>query len=227
MIYHSFIVNKAQLTKITLFLALITFVFLSQLFWDMGSYFTSERIKVWLESFGTLAPLYYITMMSLAVVISPIPSLPLDIASGAFFGPILGTIYSIIGASTGAVISFLISRFLGRAFIERYLGGHVNFCTNCSDRILTKIVFLSRLLPFISFDIISYGAGLTKMSLRMFVLATVIGMIPLTFLYNYFGSVLVFGKNTTILFSLVMVSIFFLVPRYMESKGIIKPAIHK
>jgi uncharacterized membrane protein YdjX (TVP38/TMEM64 family) len=165
--------------------------------------------------------------MSLAVVISPIPSLPMDIASGAFFGPIWGTIYSVIGASAGAIISFLISRFLGREFIERFLGGHVNFCTSCSDRILTRIVFLSRLLPFISFDIISYGAGLTKMSLRMFTLATVFGMIPLTFLYNYFGSVLAFGKNITVLFGIVMVSLFFLAPRYLERKGIIKSIIHK
>jgi uncharacterized membrane protein YdjX (TVP38/TMEM64 family) len=151
----------------------------------------------------------------------------MDIASGAFFGPIWGTIYSVIGASAGAIMSFLISRFLGREFIERFLGGHVNFCTSCSDRILTRIVFLSRLLPFISFDIISYGAGLTKMSLRMFTLATVFGMIPLTFLYNYFGSVLAFGKNITILFGLIMVSLFFLAPRYLERKGIIKSIKHK
>ncbi|UCF87245.1 MAG: TVP38/TMEM64 family protein [Nitrospiraceae bacterium] len=200
---------------------------MSQLVWDLGIFLNPEYIQQWLDSFGFFAPLFYISLMSLAVVISPIPSLPLDIASGAFFGPIWGTIYSVIGASAGAVISFLISRFLGREFIERFLGGHVNFCTSCSDRILTKFVFLSRLLPFISFDIISYGAGLTKMSLRMFVIATVIGMIPLTFIYNYFGSVLVFGKNITILSGLVMVLIFFLVPRYLERKGIIKPEIHK
>lgn len=200
---------------------------MSQLVWDLGIFLNPAYIQQWLDSFGFFAPLFYISLMSLAVVISPIPSLPLDIASGAFFGPILGTVYSVIGASAGAVISFLISRYLGREFIERFLGGHVNFCTSCSDRILTKFVFLSRLLPFISFDIISYGAGLTKMSLRMFVIATVIGMIPLTFIYNYFGSVLVFGKNITILSGLVIVSIFFLVPRYLERKGIIKPEIHK
>lgn len=219
--------KNSRFIKGFFFIILICGIILTQLIYDLSSFLTPEHIQEWLTSFGIFAPFFYISLMSLAVVISPIPSLPMDIASGAFFGPIWGTIYSVIGASAGAIISFLISRFLGREFIERFLGGHVNFCTSCSDRILTRIVFLSRLLPFISFDIISYGAGLTKMSLRMFTLATVFGMIPLTFLYNYFGSVLAFGKNITVLFGLVMVSLFFLAPRYLERKGIIKSIIHK
>jgi uncharacterized membrane protein YdjX (TVP38/TMEM64 family) len=154
--------------------------------------------------------------MVLAVVISPIPSLPLDIAAGAFFGPFLGTIYSVIGALGGAVVSFMISRFIGREFIERFLGGHINFCTECSDELLTKIVFFSRLLPVVSFDVISYGAGLTKMSLKKFSMATALGMIPLTFVYNYFGSVLVIGKVLTIFLGLIMVILFFMIPRWIE-----------
>lgn len=132
-------------------------------------------------------------VMALAVIISPIPSLPLDVAAGAFFGPLLGTVYSLVGALGGAVVSFLIARFLGRNIIERFLRGHINFCTKCSDRLLTKVIFLSRLLPIVSFDIVSYGTGLSKMSLRAFSVATFVGMIPLTFVYDYFGSVLVVG----------------------------------
>jgi uncharacterized membrane protein YdjX (TVP38/TMEM64 family) len=165
-------------------------------------------------------------IMTLAVVISPIPSLPLDIAAGAFFGVFLGTVYSVIGAWAGAVISFLISRVIGRQFIERFLGGHINFCTLCSDKVLTKFVFFTRLLPIFSFDIISYGAGLTKMSLKKFSLATLFGMIPLTFIYNYFGSVLVFGKAVTVFFGLIMVLFFFLIPRLLERRGFIKSISH-
>jgi uncharacterized membrane protein YdjX (TVP38/TMEM64 family) len=65
------------------------------------------------------------------------------------------------------------------------------------------------------------------MSLRMFTLATVFGMMPLTFLYNYFGSVLVFGKKITVIFGLVMVIFLFLAPRYLEKKGIIKSVMHE
>jgi len=205
--------------KITLLVLLALTLFVSQLYWDMESYFHPDRIQSWLENAGALAPLVYILVMALAIIVSPIPSLPLDIAAGAFFGPLLGTIYSLIGALAGAVISFTIARLLGREVIERFLGGHVNFCPECSDRLLTRVVFISRLLPVISFDVVSYGAGLTRMSISRFALATFFGMIPLTFVYNYFGSVLVFGKWVSIPLGIIMVILFFLLPRWLEEKG--------
>ncbi len=169
-----------------------------------------------LNSAGKFAPLLFICIMALAVVVSPIPSLPLDIAAGAAFGPLLGTLYSVAGGLAGAVVSFLIARFLGRDLLERFLGGHINFCTECSDKLLSKIVFVSRLVPFISFDIVSYGAGLTKMSLRTFSVMTFFGMIPMTFVYNSFGAVFIINKNIYMVLGLLLVVLFFLIPRLIE-----------
>jgi uncharacterized membrane protein YdjX (TVP38/TMEM64 family) len=213
--------------KSALFIVLLLFIAFSQIFLDISSYFSQDRIYEWIAGFGVAAPLFYVVIMSLAVIISPVPSLPMDLAAGAFFGPLLGTVYSVIGASTGAVISFMISRFLGRNLIERFLGGHINFCTQCSDRILTKIVFFSRMLPFISFDIVSYGAGLTKMSLMNFIISTFFGTIPLTFIYNYFGSVFIFSGKLSLMLGIVFVAFFFLIPRFLEKKGIIKALSHR
>jgi uncharacterized membrane protein YdjX (TVP38/TMEM64 family) len=211
-----------------IFFVVIAFsLVISQIFFDIASYLSPEQIQLWLAEMGKIASLFYILAMAIAVVISPIPSLPMDIAAGAFFGPLLGTIYSVAGALAGAIISFILSRFLGREFIERFLGGHINFCTSCSDRLLTKIVFISRLLPIVSFDIISYGAGLTKMSLKKFVIATFFGMIPLTFIYNYFGSVLVFGKRLTLFLGIILVFLFFLIPRWLERRGVMKSITHR
>lgn len=194
-------------------------LFVSQLYWDMESYFHPDKIQSWLGNAGALAPVVYMVVMALAIIVSPIPSLPLDIAAGAFFGPVLGTIYSLIGALAGAIISFTIARLLGREVIERFLGGHVNFCAECSDRLLTWVVFVSRLLPVVSFDVVSYGAGLTRMSLSRFALATFFGMIPMTFVYNYFGSVALFGRWVSIPVGIVMVLFFFLGPRWLEKSG--------
>lgn len=116
-----------------------------------------------------------------------------------------GTAYSVAGGLIGVIVSFMITRTLGRRFVERFLSGHINFSTSCSDRLLTRGVFISRLLPFVSFDIISYGAGLTKLSLGKFSLATFFGMIPLTLTYNYFGSVLFFSRGITLFLALLMV----------------------
>ena len=208
--------------KILLLISLVALIIISLFVFDLTSFFRPENIQVRLESAGAFAPAFYILLMAMAVVISPIPSLPLDIAAGAFFGTLMGTVYSVVGALFGSMISFMIARFLGREFIAKYLGGHINFCTACSDKLLTKIVFLSRLLPVVSFDIVSYGAGLTKMSLNKFSLATFLGMIPLTFLYNYSGSVLIFGKGLTFALGLVMVVLFFVLPRWLEGKGFMK-----
>ena len=217
---------KARYIKGILFIVLALAVFCSQFFRDITVYFKPDHIQQWLDDAGGFAPLLYIAVMAVAVVISPIPSLPLDIAAGAFFGPFLGTVYSVTGALIGAVVSFFIARLLGRELIERFLSGHINFCTSCSDKLLTKIVFFSRLLPVVSFDVVSYGAGLTKMSVERFTLSTFLGMIPLTFLYNYSGSVLVFGKGLTFVLGIVMVALFFLLPKWMEGKGLMKNMKH-
>ena len=97
--------------------------------------------------------------MAAAVVVSPIPSVPLDIVAGSIFGPVLGTVYATLGGLIGAMLSFIIARALGRQLLERFLGGHINFCQACSNRLLAKIVLVSRLLPLVSFDVVSYGAG--------------------------------------------------------------------
>ena len=212
--------------KIVLLSVLFLLLFVIQIFWDIESYFTPALIKEFLSSSGGFAPLIYMIAMALAIIISPIPSLPLNIAAGALFGPFLGTAYSVIGALGGAVVSFMLARHLGRQVIERFLKGHVDFCTDCSDRLLTKIVFLSRLLPFISFDMVSYGAGPTKMSLKKFAVATFLGMIPLTFIYNYFGSVLVFGKGLTLIFGFLFVILFFLIPKWLGQKNMIGTINH-
>jgi uncharacterized membrane protein YdjX (TVP38/TMEM64 family) len=208
--------GKASLIKGGVAFAFVLFIIFFAYFGNGLSFFHPNRLRILLEKAGFLAPLWYMIIMALAVIISPIPSVPLDAAAGAFFGPYLGTLYSALGALGGAIASFLIARFLGRKFIERFLRGHINLCSGCSDKLLTKVVFLARLLPFISFDIVSYGAGLTKMSLRKFILATFLGMLPLTFVYNYFGAVLVAGGGLSLVLGIVIVFLLFLFPIWIE-----------
>jgi uncharacterized membrane protein YdjX (TVP38/TMEM64 family) len=200
-----------------LLIALVLILFCADYLWDLTSYIPPGRVQGILGKAGSLAPLLYMAIMALAVVIPFIPTLPLDIAAGAFFGPFLGTIYSAVGATAGASVAFLLARYLGREFIERFLSGHVNFCTQCSDRILTKVVAISRLLPFISFKVVSYGAGPTMMSMKAFSLATFIGMLPMTFAYNYYGSaILAANRGVVLLLGLLLVSFLFWFPRLVE-----------
>ncbi len=212
-------IQKSFPIKFLFFAVLLAAVIVLPFLFKNAAFPGPDRIKGWLEAAGALAPVLYMAVMAL-IVATPIPSLPLNLAAGAFFGPLPGTLYSVSGATCGALISFTIARFLGREFIERFLKSHIHFCTPCSDRLLTRVVFFTRLVPVFSFDLISYGAGLTKMSARNFILANFLGMMPLTFVYNYFGSAFVVGRGLSLALGAVMVALFFLLPWWIERRNL-------
>jgi len=175
----------------------------------------SGRIEARLRAAGPLGPALFIFAMGAAVV-SPIPTLPLDVLAGRVFGPFLGTLYALTGATLGALVSFFVARWLGRDLIARFLKGHINFCQRCSDKLLIKIVFLARLIPAVSFDMVSYGSGLTGMSWTKFALATFVGMLPLTSVYVTLGPMLSMSGPVVWLGGAVVVALFFLLPRWIE-----------
>ena len=141
--------------------------------------FQPADIGDWLGKTGPWAPLVYIGAMIVAIVASPIPSVPLDIAAGLTFGLFWGTIYTLIGAEIGAVIAFLIARRMGRPRLARRLSpevmGHID---DLSERVGVRAIIVMRLLPAFNFDWVSYAAGLTAISLPRFAVATLIGMTP-------------------------------------------------
>jgi len=137
---------------------------------------------------GVAGPLLIILLMIVAVVASPIPSAPIALAAGAAFGHYAGTIYVAVGSELGAMIAFVIARYLGRGAVVKALGSKADYGLLGSQNALTMIVFSSRLLPFISFDAMSYAAGLSNLRLWRFLLATFAGIIPASFVLAHFGS---------------------------------------
>lgn len=206
--------------KLALACGLLGGLLWSALHWDLAALVSPVAIQEILADTGALAPLVLMALMAAAVVVSPIPSLPLDIAAGAAFGPLLGTLYAALGGLAGSIISFGIVRLLGRELVERVAGGHISFCRECSDKLLTRVVFASRLIPGVSFDIVSYGAGLTKMSLGRFCLATFFGMLPLTFAYVSVGPLLVSGGLLSLVAGGAVVVLFLLLPRLIEKNNL-------
>jgi len=174
----------------------------------------TEQIK----SAGIFGPIFFILLMALAIVISPIPSLPLTVSSGVIWGPILGTTYSVIGAIIGASISFLIARRFGRKFIHKLLGDYAIFCDQCTKKSLFFIILISRIFPFFQFDVISYGAGLTAISFWKFVIASIMGMIPTTYLFVRFGLAVAINSWISITLSAVLIISIFIVPRLFEKR---------
>jgi uncharacterized membrane protein YdjX (TVP38/TMEM64 family) len=181
---------------------------------DYERYLSPATLAQWLNDAGPWAPLLLIGSMICAVVIPPIPSLPLVLAAGAAFGPFDGALYAVIGAEIGATVCFLVARVWGREALSRVTKTEAMFGQLCTDHQLMGVVFITRLIPIFSFEV-SYGAGLTNISLKTFALATLFGMTPPTLAFTYLGSSVVSAQWPLIAAGVVMVLCFLAMPKLL------------
>jgi uncharacterized membrane protein YdjX (TVP38/TMEM64 family) len=164
-------------------------------------------LKNWIQQLGILGPLAIIGLMTLAIVMSPIPSAPIALVSGAVYGHSFGTVYVALGAELGAIVAFFTARLLGADTLKRWLGGRYDKYMLGSQTTLMGIVFVSRLLPFISFDMVSYAAGITSLSFWRFAIATLAGIIPSSYLLAHFGSELASAETSSIAITLLLLGV--------------------
>lgn len=153
-----------------------------------------EALRAWVEDIGWLGPAALVGLMALAIVISPLPSAPIALAAGAAYGHTWGTAYVTIGAEVGALTAFAIARLLGGEVLHHWFSDKLALGLLGSQKRLMMLVFGLRLLPFVSFDLVSYAAGLTPLTAWRFALATLAGIIPMSFLLTHFGDRLVGGE---------------------------------
>jgi uncharacterized membrane protein YdjX (TVP38/TMEM64 family) len=160
------------------------------LVWRYDLDFLDETaVQAMIAQAGPLGPVMLIGLMVLAVVASPIPSGPIAIAAGAIFGTLHGAIYVIIGAVLGAILAFGIARTFGHDAIRKSDNAVMKYIARPrSQWSMMAVVFASRLIPFISFDAVSYAAGVTNLRFPRFVLATLAGCTPVCFVLAAMGA---------------------------------------
>jgi uncharacterized membrane protein YdjX (TVP38/TMEM64 family) len=143
----------------------------------------------WISSLGALAPVAFIVVYIVACVLF-VPGSVVTLGAGALFGVVRGSVYVVIGATIGATAAFLIGRYLAREWVARRLEGNAAFkaIDAAVGREGWKIVGLTRLSPVFPFNLINYAYGLTAVSLRDYVIATGVGILPGTVMYVYIGS---------------------------------------
>lgn len=157
-------------------------------FADPTSWVSQDSLQRRAADLGILGPLLIVTTMTLAIVASPVPSAPIALAAGALYGHLYGTALVVLGAELGALIAFLLARTFGREAVQQWLGDRFDYGLLGSQNALTLSVFVTRLLPFVSFDLVSYAAGLSSLRFWRFALATLAGIIPASFLLAHFGN---------------------------------------
>jgi uncharacterized membrane protein YdjX (TVP38/TMEM64 family) len=182
--------------------------------------FSPDWIKNFLEEAGWLAPLVYMFLRVIAIVVTVVPNAPLDVAGGMLFGPFWGTVYALLGSEAGAIACFLLARHMGREAITHLLHRDITFSNNIARRQLAYIVLIARLEPVFSFAMVSYGAGLTRMTLGSFALSTLIGMTPGTIILNYYGKSFFSGSLLLqISLGLALVVLLFVIPIWIKRKN--------
>lgn len=184
----------------------------------MVNLFTPNGFEQVVRRLGRWGVLIYIGLIALSVVVSPIPSAPLAMIAGALWGTVLAGVYSVIGGFLGGLIAYYLGRTLGRSAIKALTGKIIVFSQRKGEIYLGWLIFVSRLLPVLSFDLISYGAGMTGLSLPIYATATLLGMIPSTFLLTYLGDAIVVnfpqGIVLSIMFLMILVSLPWGIRRY-------------
>jgi uncharacterized membrane protein YdjX (TVP38/TMEM64 family) len=162
---------------------------------DLGRFLTLASLKAnrdALRAVQASRPLATAGLFILVYVVQTALSLPgaaiLSLAAGAIFGVARGTLFAVTGASLGAVLAFLVSRYLFREAVARRFGGRMAGLDRELERSGLGYLLFLRLVPLFPFFLVNLAAGLTAMRLSTYVLGTVVGIIPGGFVYVNAGA---------------------------------------
>lgn len=179
-------------------------------------------VKEFVASYGHYAMAVSFMLMVFQSIAAPLPAFLLTFANANLFGWKAGALLSWSSAMAGAAVCFYIARILGRDFVEKLTS---KTGLNQVDEFFAKYgrqsILIARLLPFISFDIVSYAAGLTSMNFLSFFIATGIGQLPATIVYSYVGGMLTGGAKlfvTALLILFALSALIILLRQIYKSK---------
>ena len=156
----------------------------------------TDVVVAYLRSYGKQAAVVSFVLMILQSIAAPIPAFLITLSNAAIFGWVKGAMLSWSSAMAGAALCFFLARALGRDAVEKLTSkGAMESVDVFFERYGKYAILICRLLPFVSFDFVSYGAGLTNMGFWPFFIATGIGQLPATIVYSYVGGTLTGGAQ--------------------------------
>ena len=174
---------KTRFTRILLFLALAAGIVLAVVYRDR---FDAAALEAWIQGAGVWGPLLFVAVYAAGSVLF-LPGSVLTLAGGALFGPVLGTLYNLTGATLGATLAFLVARHLASDWVADKTGGRLKQLINGVEGEGWRFVAFARLVPLFPFNLLNYALGLTRIRLSHYVLATWVFMLPGAVAYTYLG----------------------------------------
>jgi uncharacterized membrane protein YdjX (TVP38/TMEM64 family) len=154
------------------------------------AFFTDAgRVAAFVRRWGAWAAVITIGLHVAQVIAAPISGVALDWVNGFLFGPLLGTLFSMIGLGIGSTLAMWLSRRFGRPLVERFVDPQLlDRLDGLVRRHGVLFIFLVFLFPFLPDDAVCFLAGLTPIPLAELVLLMLIGRLPGTFAANWLGA---------------------------------------
>lgn len=177
------IAMNSRFVRIGLLLILVAGIAVAVVYRDRFDVAALER---WIQDAGIWAPLLFMAVYAVAAVLF-LPGTLLTLAGGALFGPVLGTLYNLTGATIGATLAFLIARYLASDWVTDKAGGRIKQLINGVEDEGWRFVAFTRLVPLFPFNLLNYALGLTRIKLSHYLLATYSCMLPGAMAYSYLG----------------------------------------
>ncbi|MDX5332863.1 MAG: VTT domain-containing protein [Gammaproteobacteria bacterium] len=172
-----------QLTRIALVLVLVAGITLAIVYRDA---FDAAALEAWVDNAGAAGPVAFVLIYALATVLF-LPGSVLTLAGGALFGPVLGTVLNLTGATLGAALAFLVSRHLASDWVARRTGGRLKQLIQGVESEGWRFVAFVRLVPLFPFNLLNYALGLTRIPFWHYVIASAVCMLPGAIAYTYLG----------------------------------------
>lgn len=165
-----------------------------------------------IKSYGPYAMAISFMLMILQSIAAPLPAFLITFANANLFGWWQGAILSWTSAMAGAALCFFIARILGRDMAVKLTSKKgIEQVDEFLTRYGKQSILIARLLPFMSFDIVSYAAGLTGMGFMGFFIATGLGQLPATIVYSYVGGMLTGGAKLLVTGLLILFALTILI----------------
>jgi uncharacterized membrane protein YdjX (TVP38/TMEM64 family)/Fe-S oxidoreductase len=210
--------KKGGFLKPLIILALLAAVIVGVRMSGAGQYLEQEKLRALIAGYGALAPAIYMLVYTVAPSLF-LPGLPISIVGGVLFGPFWGVVYTIIGATAGACVAFLVARYVARDWVAAKLSSpRWRKLDKEVEKNGWKVVAFTRLIPLFPFNLLNYAFGLTGVKFSHYALATFLFMLPATIAFITFSSSLldlVRGKvSPTFLVGLVLMVLVSLLPMF-------------
>lgn len=184
----------------------------------------APAILNWINTMGWLAPAFFLLLYCFASILF-LPTMALTLAGGALFGPVIGTLVNLLGATMGAACAFGISRYMIFDWVVGKKNVRINKLIAGVERQGWQFVAILRLMP-VPFSLINYGLGVTRIKFSHYLLATAIFLIPVEILFTYCGyagmSILThphtFYKGTSLILLLCLVLLVLIYLRFKRHR---------